>query len=294
MTLDQIKQYCSAYDLALPISYGELPKTTSGNTSYLINTIEKQYVLRLLIRQGLQSVQDEQVIQRLLNKSGIATPVYILSKNNNLAEPIGDNMAAISELIPGARQSEDTIKLAYNMAATLASIHSTLSTAHISFNEQQWFNFSNATVQLKKYTGPSKSFIVEMTEKYKSILTTNLPLAVIHGDFHTNNIFSLNDEVTAVFDFESAEYTVRILDIARLYLTYIKVTDLESQKVLDSIIKGYNSTAGRALTEAELTELPTAFIYVALVSSVSIHNHGNDFSSAKYLAIAKNIIQSIE
>ena len=294
MTLDQIKQFCSAYDLPPPVSFAELPKTTSGNTSYLINTVEKQYVLRLLIRQGIRSVNDEHTIQKSLNNSGITTPIYLISLNGNLAEKIDNNAAVISELIPGTRQPEDTIELAYDMAATLANIHSILSTTQISFNEQQWFNPINTTCQLKKYTGPNKSFILEMTEKYESILHTNLPLAVTHGDLHTNNIFSSNDKVTAVFDFESAEYTVRILDIARLYLTYIKVTDLEPRKVLNSIIKGYNSAAEKPLVEAELVELPKSFIYVALVSSVSIYNHGNDFSSDKYLTIAKNLIQSIE
>lgn len=100
--------------------------------------------------------------------------------------------------------------------------------------------------------------------------------------------------MTAVFDFESAEYTVRILDIARLYLTYIKVTDLEPAEVIRAIISGYDSTAEISLTEFEHSKLNNAFIYVALVSSVSIYNHGNLISSSKYLDIAKDLIQSQE
>jgi Ser/Thr protein kinase RdoA (MazF antagonist) len=294
MTLGEIKQFCSIYDVPLPVSFKELPRTTSGNTSYVINTDDKKYVLRLLIRQGIDSVKDEHNIQRLLNNSGITTPIYIRSLKGNLAEQIGDNVAVISELIPGARQTEDTIELAYNMSATLAVIHNILSTTQVSFNEQQWFHPRNVSSQLQTYNGPDKSFITETMDRYKVILRANLPLALTHGDFHTNNIFSLNDEVTAVFDFESAEYTVRILDIARLYLTYIKVTNLEPQEVCKSLIEGYDSAAERHLTKDELAELPKAFVYVALVSSVSIYNHGNDFSSSKYLAIAKDIIKSLE
>jgi len=292
MILKQIKEYASRYSISQPLSFEELPATTSGNTSYIINTSDKSYVLRTLVRQSVENANDEHAIQILLDNARITVPLYIQSTESNIVETINNTSVVVSELIPGSRQPDDTLELAKNMGMSLAKIHDTLSTIHISFNEQQWFNPKNTKYQLKIYTGPEKEFIALMTQEYSSILKNDLPLAVTHGDFHTNNIFSAKDRVTAVFDFESAEYTVRILDIARLYLTYIKVTDLEPRKVLNSIIEGYNFATESPLIEVELMELPKAFIYVALVSSVSIYNHGNNFSSAKYLAIAKNLIQS--
>ena len=294
MTLEQIREYASLYNLPQPLSYKELPRATSGNTSYIIDTPDKQYVIRTLIRQSIDSANDEHTIQVLLENAGITTPLYIKSVNGNMAETINDTSIVVSELVPGSRQQHDTIELAKDMGATLAKIHDTLLTTHISFNGQQWFNPRNTELQLEKYVGPDKHFISEMTAKYSKILDENLPLAVTHGDFHTNNIFSANDKVTAVFDFESAEYTVRILDIARLYLTYIKVTDLEPEEVIQAIIAGYNSAAEFGLTELEESKLEDAFIYVALVSSVSIYNHGNLISSSKYLNIAKDYILSQE
>lgn len=292
--LDQFRNFFQLYDLSVPVAYKELPKTTSGNTTYVVDTTRKQYVVRLLVRQGITSVKDELVIQGLLNNAGIITPLYKKSSNGNIAEPLGDALAVISDLILGARQSVDSLELAYDMAATLAKIHDTLSAIHVAFNEQQWFNPKNVGSQLEKYTGPDKLYVIKMTQRYEKILYSNLPTTVTHGDFHTKNIFSSKNRVTAVFDFESAENTVRILDIARLYLTYIKVTDLQPRKVVSTLISGYNSSAESGLSDKELTELSRAFIYVALVTSVSIYNHGNKFSSEKYLTIAKHLIQSFE
>lgn len=291
MTNDQIKEYALLYDISQPFSFEKLPKTTSGNISYIIDTPNKQYVLRVLVRQGIESANNEHVIQALLDNAGVKAPLYIQSIRGNIVETINNTSIVISELISGSRQPEDTIELAKSMGSMLAKIHNILSTTHILFTEQQWFNPRNTKTQLERYTGPEKKFITEKTKKYSNILNNNLPLAVTHGDFHTNNIFSANDQPTAVFDFESAEYTVRILDIARLYLTYIKVTDLQPKNVLHAIISGYNSAAETSLTKSELSELENAFVYVALVSSVSIYNHGNTFSSAKYLTIAKELIQ---
>lgn len=292
MTFDQIKEYILLYDTAQPLSYEELPETTSGNTSYIVGMLDKQYVLRTLVRQKPESVADEYAIQKRLENAGITTPIYIQSLNGSIVETINGTSVVVSELIPGSRQPVDTIKLAQNMGVTLAKMHDNLATIHISFNEQQWFNPRNTKSQLQMYTGPEKEYIAEMTAKYSNVLHNNLPLALTHGDFHTKNVFSTNDRVTVVFDFESAEFTVRILDIARLYLTYIKVTELQPDNVIDAILTGYNSVAKTTLTEVELSELKNAFVYVALVSSVSIYNHGNTFSSEKYLTIAKDLIRS--
>lgn len=290
MNLDYINSILVHYSIPQAISFEELPKTTSGNTSFKVVTPSGDFVLRQLVRQSTVGAAEELNIQTKLNTHGIRTPFYLKTKSGEVVAKVEDGNFVLSELIHGSRQPEDTIDLARDMGATLAIIHSTLTDIQITFNRQQWFNFDNAMYQLKEYNGPDKEFISAQTEIYSSILDKNLPHALTHGDFHTNNIFSADDKVTAVFDFESAEHTVRILDIARLYLTYVKVTGLNPDTILQAITEGYNSKANTHLQEKEYSEMKNAFIYVALVSSVSIANHGNSFSSAKYIEIAKNLI----
>lgn len=59
---------------------------------------------------------------------GIITPVYIKSLDGNIVKLIDNTPAVVSELIPGERQPVDSLELAYDMAATIANIHDTLST----------------------------------------------------------------------------------------------------------------------------------------------------------------------
>lgn len=250
-------------------------------------------MLRTLVRQSPEGAEAELRIQQILNENGVTTPLYIESQNGRVVVSAYEQHFVLSRRIPGSPQAEDTLRLAEDMGVTLAKMHKYLGGLQIPQNRQQWFNPTNAEYQLYKYVGPDKEFIKAKTHEHSFILDKHLPRALTHGDFHTNNIFSLNDRVTTVFDFESAEYTVRILDIARLYLTYIKVTDLEPQKVLVAILDGYNGEAELPLTHEEITELTNAFVYVALVSSVSIYNHGNTPSSAKYLEIAKQLINTL-
>jgi len=294
MSLDYINAVLEQYSVEHASSFEELPQTTSRNTSYRVTTPSCEYVLRQLVRQSVAGATEELYIQTELNAHGIKTPLYLNTNSGGVAVTEGASHFVLSKLLPGSRQPEDTIELAKDMGATLARIHNALPDLRITFNRQQWFNYDNALYQLKQYDGPDKEFISAQTAIYSSILNKDLPRTLTHGDFHTNNIFSADDKVTAVFDFESAEHTVRILDIARLYLTYVKVTDLNPKAILRAITEGYNSKASTPLQEKEYGEMENAFIYVALVSSVSIANRGNSFSSAKYVEIAKNLIAQQE
>jgi Ser/Thr protein kinase RdoA (MazF antagonist) len=291
MTLEQIDDFLADFDIENSISFFQLPKTTSGNDSYVVTTENnEQYVLRTLVRQTSIGAENERTIQLALHSANITCPLYIISRHGTVTTTRNGVSVVVSRLVEGSRQSEDTIELAGNMASTLALIHDRLRDIHILPNEQQWFNITNVSSQLQYYTGPEKKYLAHNTDKYSVILKKDLPKALTHGDFHTNNVFSAENKVTAVFDFESAEFTVRILDIARLYLTYIKVTELEPKTVFETIIREYSHSSTLPLTAQEISELNNAFIYVALVSSVSIYNHGNAYSSEKYFMIAKSLI----
>jgi homoserine kinase type II len=291
MTLDKINDFITNYSLGNATEFNQLPLTTSGNISYQITTNDGYYVIRTLIRQSRAGAEDEYFIQRQLNAADINTPQYIKNKDDSIVSLLNGKPAVISKKLEGSRQADDTLNLAEDMGRTLAKIHLTLQNITIRPNQQQWFDPINTKKQLERYNGPDKNFIEQKTEEYSPILTRGLPMAITHGDFHTKNIFSHNDTVTAVFDFESAQYTVRLLDIARLYLTYRKVTNLDPSAILTAIIKGYESVIPYGLTQREYKELSNTFIYVALLSSVSIYNHGNSFSSGKYLDIAKLLIK---
>jgi len=291
MTLEQINNFLTDFNIKKLISFIQLPKTTSGNDSYAIKTGDNErYVLRTLVRQTPLGAENEYKIQLALRAANITCPIYIFSNYGNIVASRNGFNVVVSQHIEGSPQSEDTIELAGDMASTLASIHDSLANVTIAANQQQWFNMTNVLHQLEHYHGPDKIFLERETFRYSIILNKDLPKALTHGDFHTNNVFSDMDKVTAVFDFESAEYTIRILDIARLYLTYIKMTNLEPEAVLEVIIRNYSQASTLSLTAHEIAELNNAFIYVALVSSVSIYNHGNTYSSEKYLVIAKSLI----
>lgn len=272
------------------VSWKLLPPTTSGNDTYSVDLGDRGvYVLKTLVRQSRESAEAEYKIQQLLSEAGIVTPRYLPSIDNAITVEYSSVQYVLSPSIDGFRQDVDTLQLAKDMGCVLAKMHYAVKGIALLPNEQQWFNPRNVISQLKVYNGPDKEYIADKSTKLFSLFEKGLPVSFTHGDLHTKNIFSENDKVTAVFDFESAEYSLRIFDLARTYLTYRKVTDLKPGDILNSLLAGYDSATCMRLAVDEVDCLNDAFIYVALLTAVSIYNHGNAPSSSAYLCIARQI-----
>lgn len=278
------------YGIGQMASFVPLPKTTSGNDAYaIILSSGDEYVVKKLARQSKESAINEYEIQRLLERNEIQTPRYILSLQNTVVVDVESSQYVLSKKLVGSKQAMDTLALARDMGRVLAKMHSVVVGVEITPNEQQWFRRSNVLQQLDMYDGPEKQYIHKTTSKLFALLDAGLPVTFTHGDLHTNNIFSANDKVTVIFDFESADYSLRIFDIARTYLTYRKVTELNPDEILENILTGYEAATSVPLNTGEKKNLNDAFMYVALISLVSIYNHGNHGSSAKYLEIVHTL-----
>jgi Ser/Thr protein kinase RdoA (MazF antagonist) len=290
MNNDILNAILEQYMLGQAASFVSLPKTTSGNDAFVVTLSNgDEYVVKKLARQSEESAINECDIQRILEQNGILTPHYILSQQNSVVVNIANSQYAVSKKLTGSRQVTDTLELACDMGRVLAKMHNIVNGVEITANEQQWFRPDNALRQLDIYDGPEKQYIYKTTSKLFALFDTNLPITFTHGDLHTKNIFSADDKVTVVFDFESADYSLRILDIARTYLTYRKSTDLNSDEILKNILAGYGNAASSTLSMDEKKNLNNAFMYVALITLVSIYNHGNYDSSAKYLEIVHTL-----
>jgi len=85
-----------------------------------------------------------------------------------------------------------------------------------------------------------------------------LPVANIHGDLWASNVFAENGRITAVFDLETTEKTLRVIDLGR---TAIDLTlDMKRTSVpdvLEILRDGYDEVD--ALTHKERDALPDAF-----------------------------------
>lgn len=150
-----------------------------------------------------------------------------------------------------------------SFGATLAVVHDALDGVNIPPSNMQWLNLERVEDDLSGYDGEAKPEIVKLVQAGKVIFERDLPKAVTHGDLWMSNVFAENNTITAVFDLETAEYTVRLVDLARTFTSMRFNSDLASSQIIELLTKGYNTTAEIPLTHEEIENFNLAIAFVA-------------------------------
>lgn len=263
-------------------------KLAKANESYIVTTTsKKKYVIKVLETQSVESLKVEASIQEKIIAGGIVSPRYLQLSNGEILGKKKDKFFAVSEYIDGKREASVVPRLFFEMGGTLAKIHQSLTAMTVPFNSAQWLCLDNARHELDIYSGPLKNDLSNLLNDNIGIFGCGLPESVIHGDLTFSNIFTSSDKVVAVFDFETSENTLRILDIARTYLSLRREVDFPSAMILKQLTDGYNAVATDPLTDLELINLRSAINYAAAACAVWCVNHDQDNSARAYLGIVK-------
>src|SRR5581483_7361616 len=195
-----IQQLTKALNLLKPGMVVNAQDITVGlaNSSYLLtaDTGEK-YVLRQLRLQTPDNARTEAKLQVLLGKEHVLTPTYLpLTTGDVVAEVDGYNFT-ISNLIAGNRSGVVTLGLARSFGETLAKIHHALKDARnvITPNTEQWLRIDNARQEIARCPESLRSSLKNCLEAAQSVLNSDLPMSVVHGDLFLGNTFTAGDRL---------------------------------------------------------------------------------------------------
>lgn len=234
-----------------------------ANEVFDITTSDDQrYFLKILKSQHPEAITVEAEMQRRLLIAGIGTPEYLEITPGNYVGQHEDERFLLSRYIPGSSPKVVTPKLIQSLGATLARVHEALEGVSVPSNNMQWLNFDRIKNDLATYDGEVKSDLDKLVSYGSVIFDLGLPEAVTHGDLWLSNVFAEDDEITTVFDLETAEETVRIVDLVRTYTSLRFNSDYPADEIIDGLVGGYNSVADKQLTSEELENMNQAIAYV--------------------------------
>jgi Ser/Thr protein kinase RdoA (MazF antagonist) len=143
---------------------------------------------------------------------------------------------------------------------------------------------------LAGYDGEAKPDLARLVQTGAVIFERNLPQAVIHGDLWMSNVFAKNDTITTVFDIETAEHTVRLVDLARTFTSMRFNSEISRSEIIKLLTKGYNSEANTALTAEEQANINLAIAYVAGACGTWHAVHGTRYRDP-YIAFGNEALQ---
>jgi Ser/Thr protein kinase RdoA (MazF antagonist) len=223
----------------------------------------QRFFLKILKTQLPEVVATEVQMQQRLRSAGLQTPEYLEIKPGEYVGSHDSDRFILSRYIPGESPKDVTPELIKSFGATLATIHDALKGVEVPSSNMQWLNPKRVEEDLAGYEGEVKPELLKLVQTGKVIFERNLPKAVTHGDLWMSNVFAENDTITTVFDLETAEYTVRLVDLARTFTSMRFNSDLSSSEVIEMLTKGYNSAAETPLTAEELANFNLAIVFVA-------------------------------
>lgn len=223
----------------------------------------QRFFLKILKTQLPEVVATEVQMQQRLLANGLSTPEYLEIKPGEYVGNYGDTRFILSRFIPGESPTNVTPELIESFGVTLAKVHDALQGIEIPPSNMQWLNPERVQDDLNDYNGDVKPELIKLVNMGKVIFDRNLPMAVTHGDLWMSNVFAENNTITTVFDLETAEYTVRLVDLARTYTSMRFNSDLSSAQIIEMLTKGYDSVAKSPLTPEERDSFNLAIAFVA-------------------------------
>jgi homoserine kinase type II len=258
-------------------------KPTEGGvnnfTTYLTTKDGAKYIIRIY-NNGNNSKRVEfehKVIMQLLDiKLSFETPRPLLSKDGKTHVLLSTGTeGAVFHLIKGTLPRINDAPLIKNIGRATAELLDALSKVtldvevitppyyelylvHHAITRDKFLEEakSNKFDHVREPTDYLVAEILELEQKIDSYHKLNLPVQLIHGDFHHDNMLTEGYEVTAALDFEFASKDWRAMDVA---ITLAKfAAEKEPMPMFEAFIEGFAEVGD--LNENEVKAIPSLII----------------------------------
>ena len=258
-----------------------------SNETYLLTTeSDARYVIRVIQNQTADSARVEARIQQAMARAGLSTPLYLRLRDGEYVGRDGDDAFTIADFIAGSHPESTSLKLVASMGQVLGRLHAILHQDELAvgFNTGQWLDPRNARADAVRCEPETRRRLETALDASTAVFESGLPMAIIHGELATNNVFAANDEVSTIFDFETVQYAPRLLDVAFTYTACVYQDELPPAAIFDALATAYDAAAAEPLTPAERSLFPTAVRWVAVCAAAWCFSRGYAEYGEKFLA----------
>jgi Ser/Thr protein kinase RdoA (MazF antagonist) len=242
--INLIPQVTKFFEVGNPIKI-EPAKLGISNHNYFVLTEQGDFVVKFMINQKANSIENDVAIQKYLSKTGVKAPKYLTDKQGNYIFRNNELKVVISRRIQGCNPRNISTELAYNFGQVLANFHT--------------------HVEKLPRTNDKGLMNPELSKVKSDIFNQKLPKGIIHGDFHLGNaLVDLKDKdrVVAMLDFEESGKNLYIVDLALTIMgTCSYSDDVMDAGLIRKIISGYEEI--RQLEDLEKKYFIEAIHYTA-------------------------------
>jgi Ser/Thr protein kinase RdoA (MazF antagonist) len=236
------------FEVGTPLDITQINNGLS-NHNYVVRTDQGEFVVKFLVTQSPENIENEVAIQQQLLQANLRTLQYLCRLDGGFVYHGHDGMnAVISMKLDGVTPRHMSVELGRNIGRHLALFHRFVASCP-NPNHKGLMNHDVSGVR---------------ADWARQLLHQPLPHGVIHGDLHSGNVLvdPLHPTyVTAILDFEEAGENLYVIDLAATLVGVSSSFDGESidPELLRAAKRGYETV--RTLTDEESRWLPQAFRY---------------------------------
>lgn len=241
--------------------------------------------LRVLRNQTRAGVAREIELQRAMLVGGLHTPLPLRLTTGDFVGTEEDFAFTIADHLPGTSECVMSDALARDFGRILARFHH--ATAGIVLEHRDLLNPEFMAEELAKLSPRDRAEFDNLLAGTSALFTTGLPTVNIHGDVHLGNVHVADDRITAVFDLETAEHNVRLLDIAQSALSVAETAGMSPLQAGKLVLDGYTEIA--PVTPAERVALPLALRYTAVANAAWFRTRGFP-RAAVHIGLAMSVV----
>jgi Ser/Thr protein kinase RdoA (MazF antagonist) len=229
-------------------------------------------VVRILKLTTPERARQEVSIQRALVSAGMTTPVNQTMKNGDVVGEVDGHEFTISHMIEGQHPQVVDEDLIIEFGRVLARFHD--ATQQLDIAGSSWLSEPNISQEIAAVNDLTMRLRFEqMRDDVLHLDDAGLPVANIHGDIWASNVFAENGRITAVFDLETTEKALRVMDIGRTAIDLaLEMKTTSVPEILEMLRNGYEEVD--ALTDEERAALPDAFRLAVVACSAWHYNNG--------------------
>jgi len=221
--IEQMRALCAPYAIGNIVSVQGIGRG-SVQTNYLIEAETGKYVFRLYENRTYEQVHFELETLAVLAGKGFPCPKPRIAKGASIGEYAGKPFA-LFHFLEGAHAQEWNDEKRKSAARAAAWIPKLMNGFRPAMTAHRW-NYGPelcgklAREYAQKYGKPEKlQWYLGALSQLE--LPSELPMSVCHTDWDLGNIFFEGDRLSALLDFDDANYTYAAYDIAALTDAYV-------------------------------------------------------------------------
>jgi homoserine kinase type II len=224
----------SGYDLGEFAAFHPITKGTV-QSNFLLETSQARYVFRYYENRSLPSVLFESDLIKYLHDKGYPCPMAFMNRHGDYAGIYKEKPYVIFEYVDGEDQEFLSDYQMRQLIQKVAELHKLTQNYEPLYKDQRW----NYGLELARELGQKAAQAINTPDSIeklawfeKELATIDLPEAlpkgICHCDFHPSNVLFKDGEFRALIDFDDANYTVLIYDIATLIEPFVPAFDWDS------------------------------------------------------------------